>query len=372
MKFIINKKKLFETIRICNSISDNLSSSPDFLGTLIEAENSKLKIISTNGLISIKSTINSDENLNILNGGKVLVKTKTLFTVLSKLKNEMINFEKVDNSVLKIKTDYFDSNINILDDEKYPNINFNFSDWNEIEIPSIVFKKAITKIKHAANLNKEKINIMSGICFTSNKEKKILEVTATDSYKLAYYKFKSDLNDFKFVIGIDLIDLFEEILQHNQNVKIYISNNNIIFEIDKFLISSKMIEGEFPNISRILTLSKTKKANISKKILMEALERGIVFSSSDKRSIAKLKFHSENLEISFNSPELGNSKEKIIIESNIFEETEIVLNANFLLSLLKVFDNDKISLEFEDGLKPITLKDEKEENFTQILIPIRS
>ncbi|MDE5841999.1 MAG: DNA polymerase III subunit beta [Malacoplasma sp.] len=372
MKFNVNKNKIFETVRVCNSITDNLNSSPNFLGTLIETNNSKLKFTSSNGLISIKSIIEKDENLNIINNGKVLLKTKTLFNVLSKLKKSMINFERIDNSVLKIKTDYFDSNINILDEEKYPNINFNFNGWKEIELPSIVFKKTITKIKHAANLNKEKINIMSGVCFISNKENKTLEVVATDSYKLAFYKFESSLDDFKFVIGIDLIDLFADILEHDKNVKIYISDNNVIFKIKEFLIASKTIDGEFPNISRILTLPKTKKAIISKKTLLDALERGMVFSPMDKKAAAKLIFNSEKIEISFNSVELGNSKEEIPCKSNVENSIEILLNATFLISLLKVFDNDEICIEFEDGLRPVTLIDEKEKNFMQILIPIRN
>ncbi|MDE5949530.1 MAG: DNA polymerase III subunit beta [Malacoplasma sp.] len=372
MKIIVNKKKIFESVKICNSISDMVNSSHNFLVTLIEVENSKLKFTSSNGLISIKSIIEKDESLNIISNGKVLVKTKTLFNVLSKLKNEMINLERIDNSVLKIKTDYFDSNINILDEEKYPNINFDFSGWTEIDIPAIVFKKTITKIKHAANLNKEKINIMSGVCFISNKENKTLEVVATDSYKLAFYKFESNLENFKFVIGIDLIDLFGEILEHDKNVKIYISDNNVIFKIKDFLIASKTIEGEFPNISRILSLPKTKKAIISKKTLLDALERGLVFSPMDKKAAAKLIFNPEKIEISFNSSELGNSKEEIVCKSNVSNPTEILLNATFLISLLKVFDNDEIYFEFEDGLKPVTLRDKKEENFMQILIPIRN
>ena len=372
MKVIINKNKLLESLKLCNSISENINTTPVFLGTLIEVKENFISLTSSNGLISIKSKIEKSENCNILSNGNVLVKTKTLFSMISKFKNENIILEKIDNSVLKIKTETFDSNINIMDDEQYPDINFAYKDWKEITIPAIVFKKTILKVKQAVNNNKEKPNIMSGICFISNKKDSVLEVIGTDSYKLAYLKFNSKLEDFKIVIDVSLIELFLELLNVNTIVNLYLSNNNIIFKINDVIISSKIIEGEFPSINRIISIPKENKIIVSKKAILEALDRGMILSSSEKKSITRLGFSPNKLEIAFNSIELGNSKEIIKIDSTELKKPEFILvNTNFLISILKVFENDEICIEFQDSLKPISFTDPKEQNFLELLVPVK-
>lgn len=372
MKIIISKNKIINALKLCNSISENIFSSPSFLGTLIEVNDKEIKFTASNGIISVHSIIEKSEDVNILDKGRILVKTKPFFAILSKLKNEMITLEKVDNSVIKVKTSSFDSNINIMDEEKYPDINFSYSGWKELSILPTVFKKSISKIKHTVNNNKEKINIMSGICFNSISKDKTLEIIGTDSYKLAYYKFESNLEDFKIVLDVSLIELLIEMIDFDTNLKMYLSENNVIFKANNTIIASKIIEGEYPNVSRIIALPKENKVNFSKKNMIEALERGLVISSLEKKSIVKLTFSSEIIEISFNSIEFGNSKENITCKGSVKETTSILLNTHFLLSLLKSSENDNILLEFLDSLKPVALKDEKDPNFLQILVPVRN
>ena len=124
MKIVISKKQLMESIKICNSIVDNTSFTPIFLGIFIEVLDNHVRFTTTNGTISVNSVVYKNEECDILEQGVVLIKSKSFFSIISKLKNENITLEKVDNSVLKIKTSTFDLNTNIMDDAQYPSINF--------------------------------------------------------------------------------------------------------------------------------------------------------------------------------------------------------------------------------------------------------
>lgn len=373
MKIIINKKHLLENIKICNSIIEPSNYSPIFLGLFIEVLDDHVRFTSTNGVISVNSTIYKNDDCNILSQGAVLVKSKSFFSIIQKLKNENITLEKVDNSVLKIKTSTFDLNINIMDDSEYPSINFSYLNWKEIDIPAIVFKKILGKIKQSVNNNKEKPSIFSGVCFISNNEKEILEVIGTDTFKLSYYCFKYKGGDFKFVLDIELIQLFLDLIEFNSLVKIYLSDNNVIIKINNILISSKLLEGDYPNINGIINSPKINKYVISKKEMIEALERGIVVSSSEKKPIAKTNFDKSIMKLSFRSADLGNSEEEITCTSSSQQEhTTISFNASFMIALLKVFENDIINIYTSSENKPIVLEDEKEENFIQLLVPIKT
>lgn len=374
MKIVINKKQLLESIKVCNSIIESSNSSPIFLGLFIEVLDDHVRFTSTNGTISVNSVVYKNDECSILKQGAVLIKSKSFFSIIQKMKNENITLEKVDNSVLKIKTSTFDLNTNIMDDSQYPSINFSYSNWKEIDIPAIVFKKILSKIKQSVNNNKERPSIFSGVCFISNSEKETLEVIGTDTFKLSYYCFNYKSDNFKFVLDMDLIQLFLELIEFNNSVKIYLSDNNVIIKINNIVISSKILEGEYPNINGIINSPKLNKYVISKKELIEALERGIVVSSSEKKPIAKTNFDKSIMKLSFRSSDLGNSEEEITCTSSSTQQDHITIsfNASFMIALLKVFENDVINIYTSYENKPIVLEDEYEENFVQLLVPIKS
>lgn len=373
MKIIISKKLLLENIKACNSIVDNTSSTPVFLGLFIEVLDDQVRFTTTNGTISVNSLIAKNEECNIVEQGAVLVKSKSFFSIIQKLKNENITLEKVDNSVLKIKTSTFDLNINIMDDTQYPSINFSCLNWDQVDMPAIVFKKVIQKIKHSVNNNKEKPSIFSGICFVSNKEKNILEVIGTDTFKLSYYCFSFKGDDFKFVMDVSLIDLFLDLLNTNTIVNLYISESNIIIKINNITISAKILEGDYPNVNPIVNSPKINKYIVSRKELIEALERGVIVSSNEKKPIAKINFKKSSMNLLFRSVDLGSSEEEVLCSSNCKdEEISISFNAMYMITLLKSFENDVINMYTSYENKPIVLEDEKEPNYIQLLVPIKT
>ncbi len=373
MKIVISKDLLLNNIKICNSIVDNTNSTPIFLGLYIEVLDDSVKFTSTNGTISVNSIVRHSNDCEILKQGVVLIKSRSFFSIIQKLKKENITLEKVDNFVLKIKTNTFDMNINIMDESQYPSINFSHYDWKEISIPSTIFEKVSSKIKQSVNLNKEKPSIFSGICFISNKEREILEVVGTDTFKLSYYCFNYKHEDFKFVLDTSLLDLLLSFLQTNTNIKLYISENNLIIKADNVTIAAKVLEGNYPNVNQIINSPKINKYIVSKKDLIEALERGIIVSSSEKKPIARINFEQSSMKLSFKSIDLGNSEEEINATSHAKEDHIMIsFNAAFMITLLKTFENNVINIYTSSENKPIILEDEKEENYIQLLVPIKS
>lgn len=368
MKFVINKKNIIESIKTCNSLIDNNITSPFIQGMLINAKDKKITIITSNGFISCKSEI--IDNVQIIEEGTILIKSKLFFNIISKLKNEDILFEKVDNSVLKIKTESFDSNINIMDDEQYPNINFNHSTWEEIKLEPNILKAIFSKIIHSVSQNKEKFTILNGV-FIESKNKK-LHIVGTDSYRLSYLTYDFDGPEFKIVVDVTIFNLISDIIDHNENVFLYISDNNLIVKINKFIFTTKMMEGEYPNIYDIIRSPRDGWLLVNKKDLIEALERGIVIAMVEKRPIVKLDMRGDSIVVSFKSIELGNSDEIIKVNDSSGSNLALTLNASFLISLLKVMDNSVVKISISKENRPMIITDEKENNFLQLILPLRN
>ena len=241
MKIKIEKKSLVNLVKMCNSIIDNLTSSPIIQGIYISAKNNKLSFTSTNSIISIRSETLKDDECQIIEEGSILVKSKTFFSIIQKLKNESILLEKIDNSILKIKTETFDSNINLLDDEQYPIISFTYEGWEEIQLSPTIFKNIQTKIIHSVSQNKEKISVLNGVSI-SVKDKN-MEIVGSDSYRLSYLLFKCSNSNFNVIIDSYILTILADVIDHSNNINLYISENNIIIKFKNYTFSTKVIEG---------------------------------------------------------------------------------------------------------------------------------
>lgn len=370
MKVKIEKKYLINLVKMCNSIIDNLTSSPIIQGIYISAKNNKLSFISTNGIISVKSETLEEKECQVIEEGNVLVKSKTFFSIIQKLKNENVLLEKVDNSVLKIKTSNFDSNINLLDEEQYPIISFAYDGWEEIQIQPTIFKAIQSKIIHSVSQNKEKISVLNGV-HISVKDK-IMEIVGSDSFRLSYLLFKCNNSNFDVILDSYILTILMDVIDHSDNINLYISENNIMIKFKNYIFSTKIIEGEYPNISNILKSPKLNNCLVNKKELLESLERGMTIAASERKPVTKLFFSQSYLNVMFKNSDLGNSDEKINVESYSGEDISISVNAFFLISLLKAVENDTVTISTSDENKPIIITDEKEENFIQLLLPVRN
>jgi len=122
MKFTVNKNDFVNALKYPSDIANDNNVNPILHGVYLEANNNQITLISSNGDISVKSFINN--NLKIESSGKILIRGKILFNIVNKIKDETINFECVDTSILRISTKSFSSDINLMEEHTFPTLNF--------------------------------------------------------------------------------------------------------------------------------------------------------------------------------------------------------------------------------------------------------
>lgn len=368
MKIKIKKNILINNLKLITSINTNNYSSPTIQGLFINVSNEKINLIYTNGMISINSKINNNDFI-FIKEGTVLIKAKLFYNIIQKLSEEDIIIEKIDNSILKITTSNFDSNINILDYKEFPIISFDYKNWKEINLKASIFVDIKEKIIQSVSQNKEKISILNGICLNSDSE--LLEIFSTDSFKLSYLKYKMAMIPFRIVLDHSLVLLIIENMIH-EKIIIYINGANLIIKMNNTIISSKILEGEYPDIKNIINSPKFNELSINRKNLINALERGIILAMTEKRPICKLSLFKDNSKIFFKSIELGNSEESIEVTNFKGNNIIISVNAYFIITLLKAFSSERIYIGTSSETKPIILWNEQDENFLQLVLPIRN
>lgn len=124
MKIHINKQTLYSVLRTANSVVPSNAINPIIESILIDVNKATntVNFIFLNNNLKILYSVK--ENIEIETEGKVLIKLKMLEPIISKLPNEMITLERIDTSSLKISKKNFESNINIIDETLFINIDF--------------------------------------------------------------------------------------------------------------------------------------------------------------------------------------------------------------------------------------------------------
>ncbi|MDR1234622.1 MAG: DNA polymerase III subunit beta [Mycoplasmataceae bacterium] len=368
MKFTIEKQKFINILKIPSSIIDSGGINPILMGILLECKNNHLTIVSSNNNLSIKS---STQDLKIEKEGKVLIHGKLLYNVINKLKETSITLEVVDNSIMRISTPSFSSDLILLDNFGYPSINFEYQDWTKCPINGDYLRKVVKKLLNTTNISNDRTTPLNGILFDSTRLDGFVESIGTDGHHLSYLKQEYQGEKFKIIISVDILRTIEELLSNKKEILFYLKNKQLIIDINNILFNCRLLEGEYPSAIKALETQLQFHFLVNKQEIFNAIERGLVLASADKKPSVLFNINPDILKLSCRSIEYGSSYEEVVIKNFKSGSVSVSFNVKYLQNLIKNIDNNEILFQFTDGNKHFFVKDPNDVNYTSLILPIR-
>ncbi|MDR1991721.1 MAG: DNA polymerase III subunit beta [Mycoplasmataceae bacterium] len=370
MKFTIEKNELINLLKTPCGIINNNNINHILTGILIECKNNELIVISSNNNLSIKSTT---KNLTIHKDGYVLIYGKLFYNIITKLKDVQVNFEVVDNSIVRISTPTFSSDLNLLDNVNYPLINFDVLNYNECEIPNPHLQKVINKLINTTNPLFDRVTPLNGILFDSTRLNDFLESVGTDGHHLSYIKTPYTGNKFKIVIGVDILRTLQELITKDNKIVFYTKNNHLIIKLNNCILNCRLLEGDYPSAIKAIETTQKLHFLVNKQEISAAIDRGVILASTDKKPTIVFNINTDLLKISCKSIEYGSSYEEIKIKQySGLTSINVSFNIKYLSNLIKNVENDEILFEFTEANKHFFVKDLKDPNYLSLILPIRS
>ena len=170
-----------------------------------------------------------------------------------------------------------------------------------------------------------------------------------------------------------LLDL-SKLLQYAPSVKMAISENHILFQTESFLLLSRLIEGQYPNINNLFPKEAKSVIASNRKELLLGVDRACLFASEWRHNTISLAVKSgSKLTISSKSSAVGKIEEVQTIELLDGDETfEIILDGRYLLEALKAIKVDKVVLSFHGSLRPVLVQPFEDEKHLHLISPVRS
>ncbi len=370
MEFIINRDIFLKSLSHASGIIEKKTTLPILSNILIEAKNSKIKITATDLDIIYSEEIPLKE---LKKEGSTTTSATVLYDILRKLESNA-NVELSLQSVNKLKLVSGNSKFNLL---CMPPDNYPVSDEDikqkTFEISSQKFLKLLNKTKISISSDETR-HYLNGIYMhkINNKNKSFLSAVATDSHRLSSSSIEiSEDTNFESIILpkktiFQIISLLE---QNNDSIKISNDKSKIKFEIENGILISKVIDGRFPDYTKVVPVNNEKVLDVELNKLKNSIER-VITVSSDRKEGLKINITKNSIQLSVNSPNSGEGTETIGSNFNS-DDMSISFNSRYLIDIISQIENEKITIHLKDPGSPVLIKDLSDMGTFHVVMPMK-
>ncbi len=365
MNFNFDRDALLKEISIAQEIISTKNAISILSNVFLEAADGTLKIKATD----IKMNFETSIPVEVIEPGSVTVFCDKFSSILSSLPAGEINFSQ-DNIRVNIRPASKKANFQLksIAGDKFPEF-ISAENISFFDIPAKTLKKMINQTIFSVS-DDDLRYFMNGVYM--EKDEKTLKMVATDGRRLAFISSEFDyiLPDFKgSIIPTKILNIVAKRAPDEGPVSIAVTDKNIFFRFGNYEFSSLLIDGQFPNYSRVIPESQAYSFQVERKELVEALKRVALLVEQKSRRVY-LNISPGTLTISSQETEIGAANEEIPCRYD-GETITIAINYIYLEEPIKVIDTDNLKVEFTESMKAITLKSEPEENFFHIIMPMQ-
>lgn len=372
MKFSIKKEILLENL---NNVSKAVSSKnviPVLGGIKFNLTNEGLFLTATNNEIDIESFIDKKYIDKLENTGTIVIQGKYLIEIVRKLPEGLINIEIIDGLKILIYTQNSNFNLNGIDSSEFPNINLENS-INPIILSKKVIKNIVNQTLFATSMQESR-PILTGINFKIEGNR--MECISTDSYRLSkkIVELENAVENLINIVipGKNLGELVKILNDEDENVEVHVFSNKILFKFDNILFQSRLLNGSFPDTSRLIPEDFALEIKTDLDELYKVIDRAALLTSEKEKNVIKFETKGNEVIISSNTPEIGKVEEKLSITKNNDMEIKIAFSSKYMMEALRTIDSKDIRILLNSDIKPIILKTDEDENLIQLLLPIKT
>lgn len=363
MKIVCQKSDLLNGVSIVSKAVPSSTTMSILECILIDTTEDKIELIANDTELGIRTVIEGE----IAEKGKIAIEAKMLNDVVRKLPDNEVSIDIDDNLTANIKCGKSKFNIPCKSGDDFtvpPEIEKNES----VTISQITLKDLIRQTTFSIG-NGDNNKVMSGVHLLINDD--ILKFTSLDGHRISIRKvqLKNVYNDIEAIVPGKTLNEISKILNGSaeDDVNIYITNNHVLFEFDNTIVVSRLIEGVYFNVDKMMSSDYETKITINKKNLYDCIDRSMLFSKEGNKKPIVVSINDEKLRLIVNSP-LGSMDEEIEIEKN-GKDINIGFNPKFVIDALKVIDEENIDIYFVNSKSPCYIKDENE-NYIYLILPV--
>ena len=361
MKITVNKADLVKGIQTVQNIVNQKANLPILSYLLLETHNKNIRLTTTDLDIGITHEIPA----NIEEPGIIILPAKKFGDIIKEFPGSTININTKKNNLALIETKQCQFKLMGLPYEEFPKLP-DFTNQEIIKINQDALKKMLSLVSFAVSYDETRYILNGVLC---QIEKDTVNLIATDGKRLALYQTNLSQGiskPIKIIIPIKTIHELNRNLIEEGQVLLGVGTNQILLDLGRTQIISRLIEGEFPDYKQVIPTGTPNKITIDREQFLLAIRRASLLTTPDYQAV-KLEIFKNRLVVSKSTPNMGESREELSCEY-AGKDTIIGFNPNYLIDVLKNLEEEMIEFEITDSEKPGAIRIN---NYIYIVLPMR-
>lgn len=371
MEFTIEKDTFVKALQKIQSIVERRNTMPILSNVLIEAAEDYLTFTATDLEVGMKSIYKA----KIIEDGRITLSAKKLYEIIRELPEEPIRLTTKSNDWVEIVCGKAKFSIVGLSPDEFPFFP-KISENGFITLESAVLSRMIEQTSYAICTDETKYNL-NGILFkiSKNNDDRTLVMVATDGHRLSVSEHK--IEDAEFEIpdqGVifpkkGIMELKKLCDEEQSGIRLGFIENSIAVVKEDTTVVMRLVDGEFPDYTRVVPTGNNKEVRIKREIFLHSLKRMAILSSEKFKGI-KFEITDNCMEISSSNPELGEAREELEVKYS-GEKIVTRFNARYLIDVLNVMTDEEVVLLLRDEMSPAILEKADSDELMAVVMPMR-
>ncbi len=366
MKLSLSTADLLAQLQTVTRVASTRSAIQALSGVMIAAEANSAELLATDMEVGLRMPLPA----NVFRPGRALLPARLLLDVVRALPAEEITIElRVPEQDVELRCGGAVFHLRTLRAEDFPSLPTTATDAR-VTMPVEAFVRTVERVARSASRDETR-PVLTGILISAADHE--LRMVATDSYRLSVKRTTLEAplqGGLEANVPARALQELSRIAQQSQSTELTagVGQNQVVFELDGAVLSSRLIEGQFPNYRQLIPESVDHELRISTSELADVLRR--ISLLAQKNAPLRLAFSEGQLTVSAQTPDVGEASEAIPVPFR-GEPFEIGFNPEFLRDGVESIDTDELVMKLISPLRPGLIETPDSGDFVYLVMPIR-
>ena len=371
MKISVERGVLLKAVAQAQSVVERRNTIPILANVLIEAEGSDVTFRATDLDIEVVDKAAA----MVERAGATTVSATTLHEIVRKLPDGAQVVLTADNATGRLIVEAGRSNFSLatLPKEDFP-VMASSEYASNFAVPAGVLRRLFDKSKFAISTEETRYYLNGVYMHTSDSDgRKVLRCVATDGHRLA--RIDADLPTGAeempgIIVPRKTVGELRKLLEDDDaQIAVSVSETKVRFATQAIMLTSKVIDGTFPDYTRVIPAGNTRKLEVDASDFAQAVDRVATVSSERSRAV-KLQLDEDRLILSVNAPDSGAAEEELAV-AYADERLEIGFNAKYLLEIASQVDRENAVFMFNSSGDPTLMREGNDDSAVYVVMPMR-
>lgn len=363
MEVVLDRDAFLKGLQMVQNIVEPRQTLPILANVLLEAEGESVRLTATDLEVGARVSVPA----KVGSKGTITVSARKLTEIVKELPAAAVALKVTENVTVSLRCGGATYRlVGLAADDFPPVVPASPQSWVTLEAKTL--REMLTQTSFAVSHDETRY-ALNGVLFVF--QGKDVRMVATDGHRLALSarSLGKGIATATGIVPRKAVTEIMRVLGASEEVQIAITENQFVLQMPNFVMTARLIEGQFPNYDAVIPRTHPGKISAARSVLSGALRRVAVMAEERNKPV-KLALSPASLKVSASSQELGEAEEILEVEY-AGEEMVIGFNSRYLLEAMAALEKDQVVFEIKDAQSPGVIKSAEDEGYCCVIMPMR-